>query len=284
MVTTALAALRDYSGHEALRAQVTDMDGTLVDGEVMVLSTDFQLLGELLDTLTPPVPYRDFNDFCQVVGGKSYGQILDITLHRLKLSPLDESVRSDLIQQEQEKVIGQIAAGNLKGCPYAADVIREMIEAGAYVCISSSSTRPRLQASLEALDLHDLFPAEKIVSGQSDFAPPRPKPFPDCFLRSTRKLLIERPQASVILGIEDSVGGITGSQAAAKELRTEGVNFHTVWYTGVTPPALQDAWRPTVRKQGTQFEVNDWRHMPELHDLLLQGDVETAAKHFGLKS
>lgn len=266
------------------RAQVTDMDGTIADGEHLVLSTDFKLLNDLLQTRGLSAPFNDLEHFCQEMGGKSYDQILDITVQRLELPQLSAQERQGLILEEQEKVIEQIRAGNLKGCPHAAEVLREMIDAGAYVCISSSSTRPRLEATLEALGLRSLFPNNKIVSGQSDWTPPRPKPHPDCFLRSTRELLAAHPTAQVILGIEDSVGGIRGSQAAAKKLAVQGVQFHTVWYTGVIPTKLQDAWRPAVQKHGAKFEVADWRMIPELHDLLLNEKADEAMSKFSLKS
>ena len=75
-------------------------------------------------------------------------------------------------------------------------------------CIATTSSKDRVQASIDCSGLRKYFNKESVHSGESDFNPPCFKPSPNVYLKAANSLNIP---INLTIAVEDSTGGIASA-------------------------------------------------------------------------
>lgn len=174
-----------------IRAVVFDLDGVLVDSELLSCSATADLLTERGLPMTEPEVRRLFL-------GKPISAVFEhfrALGHELPAS----------FAEDKERLYAARARGRLRAFDGAHAVV-ERIAAHLPVAIASSGSPAKVAFSLGETDLSRLFP---IVCTTSEVA--RGKPAPDVFLLAARRLGVAPTECAVV---EDALPGIEAARAA----------------------------------------------------------------------
>jgi HAD superfamily hydrolase (TIGR01509 family) len=198
---------------------IFDCDGVLVDSEVLAHT----ILAELMTTLGRPMTTRQA---LQIFSGLQLHDVLALAEALLSFPiPADQGAAAgqrllELIRRELKPIKG--VHGALDLLPYPR-------------CVASSSTRDRLDLSLEVTGLKSLFGEHVFSADQVEHG----KPAPDLYLLAARSFAVAPTDCIVI---EDSTLGIRAAAAAgmktigfagashatielARQLKTAGANI-----------------------------------------------------------
>lgn len=184
--------------------------------------------------------------------------------HRLHLSTTEHS---RWVADEEQAVIEHMREVGVEAAPHIAEVLSELDAAAHPVWFVSSSQINRLVVTFEEAGLSDFAPRERIISAQSDFDPPRPKPDPSCY-----HLALERSgvRAENAVAIEDSRSGVRASSQV----------MTTVAYLGLKEPAAIEPLISHHSKCGVNLFITDWRWYPEILSMMNTGRWGEACEKF----
>lgn len=167
-----------------------------------------------------------------------------------------------LVQQKTETVdaLSKIA----QSCPGVKEVLAALTEAGVPFCISTTSPKPRVPASITACGLDDYFPIEKVHSGESDFDPPRFKPNPSVYLKAAKA---EGKEPANCIAVEDSGSGVGSASNAgvgmtvgyvgASHIREDKKNAHA---------EMLMSGAKSENGKGAEIVISDMTDLPKIID------------------
>ena len=122
---------------------------------------------------------------------------------------LDPEVLERWVELERQEVTAHLGAV-LRPDPRVFEPLTRLA-AGHRLAVVSSSAIGRIEASLRATDLEDLFPPAHRFSAESSLPTPASKPDPGVYLHALEQLGLEPGQT---LAVEDSVPGATAAVGA----------------------------------------------------------------------
>ncbi|NYV78160.1 HAD family phosphatase [Streptomyces sp. UH6] len=185
-----------------------DNDGVLVDSEPI----SNRLLAGYLTELGHETSYEDsIRDYMGSAMHRVHDLILERTGRRLPAAFDDEFHARVFAAFERE----------LQPVPGAADVLRQLTEAGVPFCVASSGSHDRIRVGHRKTGLDRWFDDARIFSSQ-DVG--RGKPAPDLFLHAARSMGVAPERCAVV---EDSPLGVQAAVAAGMDV---------YGFTGMTPP------------------------------------------------
>lgn len=175
----------------AFELVVFDMDGVLVDSEIIACRCLLETLGRHGVTVDLEEVYAKFL-------GRSFSVVAQDYVHRTG-SPLPDGFVAELGARLTERY-----HSSLRAMPDAARLLRGL---RARCCIASSSTPDRIRLSLSLTALASFF-GDRIFDATMV---ERGKPAPDLFLLAAERMRA-RPERTLV--IEDSVSGVVAGKAA----------------------------------------------------------------------
>lgn len=178
-----------------IAAVVFDLDGVLVDSEPLHLRAANRVL-ERYGCAISEAEYIGYIGLGERATWKQWKRRYGLA------PPVDE-----LVAAHSAERCRAIAAG-VEPIPGSVALARDLHAAAVPLAIASSSTRPVIDALLEALGVSALFPVR--VSGE-DPEVSRSKPAPDVYLAAARHLGVA---PAACLAIEDSEPGVRAAVAA----------------------------------------------------------------------
>jgi len=187
-----------------VHAIIYDFDGVIADSEVLAN----QVLAERITALGLPTT---LNDALRLYMGRRWAEAMKLIEHGLG-KPLPISFSADL----HAATLARLQA-DLKEVHGATEFIKHFKTLPR--CIASSSSASRLQVSLEALNLRDMFDGRTF---SADLVA-RGKPCPDIFLYAAKQIGIA-PSKCVV--IEDSPSGVHAAKAAGMTVIGLGAASH----------------------------------------------------------
>ena len=190
-------------------AVVFDCDGTLVDSEPLAQRAWAAAVG--------PLGYDVRGEDLETCLGRSYEWVHGYFSERAPALPAAPE-HWPVHTQRMLDLIGTV----LRPFDDAVALARRLADHGVPLAIATSSPRVRLDATLQALGLQDLF-AATVAREEVQAA----KPAPDAFLRAAA-FLGAAPQRCV--AVEDSLPGVAAAQSAGMRVlavrRAQGVAAH----------------------------------------------------------
>ncbi|MDL2247937.1 HAD family phosphatase [Bacteroides sp. OttesenSCG-928-J23] len=176
-----------------LKAVIFDMDGVLIDSEILYLHALQRYLQDQGVTLA-------WRDLTWVVGMK----LEDISAHIVKKYALN--LTAEEVSRGQERYCDDLYQADLAVMEGLEDFLTELKSHGVKTAVASSSIKRDVDTVLRRFDLKQYFDA--VVAGDMV---ERSKPAPDIFLRAAQ-LLKALPEECAV--IEDSVSGIAAGKSA----------------------------------------------------------------------
>lgn len=177
-----------------LEACIFDMDGVLLDSEPFWRQAEIEVFASVGLRLTE----RD----CMETMGIRIDEVVAFRHHQKPWSsPSLEEVSERIVDRVVELV--RQRARPLDGVAEALDFLRGR---GVPLALASSSSSRLIQATLEALDLRDLFGIWHSAEGEE-----YGKPHPAVYLSTARRLGLPPGRC---LAVEDSINGVISARAA----------------------------------------------------------------------
>lgn len=178
----------------ASRLVIFDCDGVLVDSELLACEVEARGLTRSGYPITGPEVAARF------LGTSARDMQAAVERELGRALPADYAARqaADLAEQFRRA---------LKPVRGIGAVIARVAEAGAAVCVASSSSPGRIALSLGLVGLHDRFAPHIFSSSMVE----RGKPAPDLFLHAADRMAVRSEHCIVV---EDSVAGVTAARRA----------------------------------------------------------------------
>lgn len=242
-----------------------DVDDVSARSEAVANEAACKLVNRMLHTHGIPHSYEP-RGFVETFQGVAFTETLRAIAreHRLRLSPHEHT---KWVDEEEQAVINHMREVGVEAAPHIAEVLEQLQDAAHPVWFVSSSQINRLTVTFEESGLKRFAPRERVISAQSDFDPPRPKPDPSCY-----HMALERSGAlpEKAIAIEDSRSGVRASSAV----------MTTVAYLGIKEPGTIDQLISHHVKCGVNLFINDWRWYPELLHMINTGQLGEACERF----
>ncbi|MDK9694794.1 MAG: HAD-IA family hydrolase [Siculibacillus sp.] len=187
-----------------VRALIFDVDGTLAETEEIHRAAFERAFAE--DGLPWRWDVDLYRELLRVTGGK------ERIRHHLAMEgvgPALDEARIARLHARKNEIYGEIVRSG--GCalrPGVADLVRAAREAGLRLAISTTTSRPNVDALLAATFAGEEGLFDPIVAGEDVAAK---KPAPDAYLLAIEKLGLP---AEACLVFEDSRNGLTAARAA----------------------------------------------------------------------
>ncbi len=177
-----------------IEAAVFDMDGLMIDSQPYWQDAQLEVFAQFGVAITR-------QDTIDTTGMR----VDEIVRRCYEKSPWDSVTREDICNRIVHRVIElvQTHKPGMPGLNHAIDVCRQ---AGLQLALASSSPMALIQATIDALDLHNVF--QVIVSG-ADLR--YSKPHPEVYLNACDALDV---QPQLCLALEDSFIGLMAAKAA----------------------------------------------------------------------
>jgi len=188
------------------KAVLFDLDGVIVDSEVLSSLASDKVLSEIGIVLTP-------DERSKVFGKRTIDNYRNhIEARGLDLNP------QELVDKKNE-LFKEVIKGRLKPLPGVLELLKNLEDAGVKTAVVSSSPLVRVEASLVEVGLFERFPV--IISGDCCR---EGKPNPEPFLLATQRFGVEPEDCLVV---EDAEAGIlAGKSAGMKCLAVRSPNTH----------------------------------------------------------
>jgi len=189
-----------------IKAVLFDLDGVLVDSEVHSTKASDQVLADVGIYLT--------DDERKLVYGR---RTIDNYKRHIKNRGLD--LDPDELLSRKTQVYKKLIKGKLEPLPGAIELVKKLKESKIKICVVSSSTLERVEASLNEVGLLWEFPV--IISGNCCS---KGKPDPEPFIIASEKLQVKPKECLVI---EDAEAGIKAAKSAEMRcIAVESPNTH----------------------------------------------------------
>lgn len=184
----------DLRGKSPIRAVIFDLDGCLVDSEVMSLEC-------LIDEMRAEGVDATFNELRRRFLGLSIQAVSDQIAGQT-----GRAVAADFPQRFEDRLLARYP-GELKAMPGVTDLLDQLQAQGVQTAIATGGSVRRMTAALTATGLlahfqDRAFSADQVARG---------KPAPDLFLLAADRLGVS-PGACAVM--EDSPLGVQGARAA----------------------------------------------------------------------
>jgi HAD superfamily hydrolase (TIGR01509 family) len=176
------------------RAVVFDMDGLLLDTELLWHAAEVALFERHGDTFT-------WDDKMRVIG-TSFAASGAFFAERLGLPAAD----GPALVAEMHELMRDLLRRDVRARPGAVALVRALHARGMPVALASNSTRDLVDLALASAGLADAFDAT-VSSSEVE----HPKPAPDIYLRACELLGVAPAEA---VALEDSPSGIAAAKAA----------------------------------------------------------------------
>jgi len=186
--------MRPTTGGEMIQAFIFDLDGTLVDSEVLWCKAMERLLA------SRGLPVTE-SYCCDLVFGRAWSDIV------MRLHADYPSIREDdeALERESFRHYEVLRTAVDIRIPSSIKLLRQLAQRHP-VAIVSGSTRRQVEAAIELIGAGD---ALRFYLGSEDYA--RGKPDPACFLLAARRLGVA-PESCLVF--EDSTAGVRAAKAA----------------------------------------------------------------------
>lgn len=209
---------------QPLTAALFDMDGLLLDSEPLWQQAEIAIFGRLGLRLTPAD--------CAATTGLRIDAVVRYWFARQPwVGPSPDAVASEIV----DALVALIRA-HAKPLPGVLDTIDWLRDRRIALALASSSPQRLIDATLDALDLHDVFAvrqsAEQLARG---------KPHPEVFLVAAERLGHPAEQCVVL---EDSLPGVVAAKAA--RMRCVAVPAHDTPQPVLARFAIADAVLPSL--------------------------------------
>lgn len=208
-------------------AVIFDMDGTLVDSEVVWARAEDDLFAALNIDYTDEVRQ-------QVIGLR----LDDFFLRLIDIYQLNASVRE--LSEDLTRRMLQLIPAQVEPKPGAHELVHYVAELGIPYCIASSSGQAVIDAIVKSQNWQDL-----ITRRYTADLVPRGKPAPDVYLYAAEQLGVDPTRC---LAIEDSPNGARAALAA-----------------GMTTYVVPDSHSPRARFAGVDAPFFDDLHAVLTH-------------------
>lgn len=176
------------------RAVIFDMDGVLVDSEVLV----GRIEAEMLAALGAPVPFADIV--------RNFSGLSDATMAETLRRDWGVELPEGFDAERTARTYAAFAT-DLDVVPGIEGVLDTVTALGLPLALASSSAPDRIERSLALTGLGDHFSGHRYSAAMVD----RGKPAPDLFLYAAARLGVD-PSACVV--VEDSPPGVSAGVAA----------------------------------------------------------------------
>eukprot|EP00904_Undaria_pinnatifida_P009541 jgi/Undpi1/5717/HiC_scaffold_2.g00991.m1 len=278
-----------------------DFDGTIGDTETPAMEVAFWELAPYLPDTTPDKLDALMPEFVRDNAGKAFEFMVDtvdeerkakgmdsiqesfaaksepqnmldaVDPHRKKFglktfaelrAPDGGELETLLVQQKTETVdaLSKIA----QPCNGVRDVLAALTAAGVAFCISTTSPKPRVPASITACGLDEYFPPDKVHSGESDFDPPRFKPNPSVYLKAAET---EGKEPVNCIAVEDSGSGVGSASNAGVGLTVGYVGAsHIPEYKKDTHAEMLMAGGRAENGKGAEIVISDMKDLLKIID------------------
>lgn len=177
-----------------LKAVIFDMDGVLVDTEPLHARAAVLTMKNFQVDIT--------TEYCYRFIGSTTIHMLNTIIEEYNLPFTEEQ----LYVSYTENLHRLVKEEGYISIPYVEDLIKDLYKKGIKLAIASSSTMNQIEAVTKHLKIKKFF--DKLVSGTNV---PNPKPAPDIFLETAKKLGIDKDECLII---EDSMNGTLAAAAA----------------------------------------------------------------------
>jgi len=178
----------------AIKAYIFDLDGTLLDSEILWCKSLYQLIADRGLPVTEAYA-------CELVFGRSWGDVLT-RLRRDYPSIKEAAWVLEQASQQYYEVLRATVDIRIQG---SIALLKQLAQHHP-VAIVSGSTRRQIE---EAIELMDIRPYLQFYLGNEDY--PFGKPDPACFLLAARHFGVKPEQCLVF---EDSSAGVRAAKAA----------------------------------------------------------------------
>jgi HAD superfamily hydrolase (TIGR01509 family) len=177
-----------------IKAYIFDLDGTLLDSEILWCKAMQQLI------FSRGLPVTD-SYACELVFGRSWGDVLT----RLRKDYPSITEAAWILEQESQQYYETLHATVDIRIHGSIDLLKRLAQKYP-VAIVSGSTRRQIADAITLMDIHDYI---QFYLGNEDY--PRGKPDPSGFLLAAQHFGVE-PEACLVF--EDSSAGVRAAKAA----------------------------------------------------------------------
>ncbi|MEI7879463.1 MAG: HAD family phosphatase [bacterium] len=180
--------------NRVIKAFIFDLDGTLLDSEILWCKSLYQLIADRGLPVTEAYA-------CELVFGRSWGDVFN----RLRRDYPSIKETAWVLEQASQQYYESLRATVDIRIHSSIDLLKRLAQHHP-VAIVSGSTRRQIEAAIELMDIR---PYLQFYLGNEDY--PFGKPDPTCFLLAARHFGVEPDQCLVF---EDSAVGVRAAKAA----------------------------------------------------------------------
>lgn len=217
---------------------IFDCDGVLADSEIIAARVEAQLLTAAGFEITP-------EELAQTYAGLTFRDIL-LRIEQETQTPFQASLIDEAARQVDKRLAREVRI--IDGA------LEAVLSVKSKRCICSNSGTKRLDTTMTRIGLKPLF--EGAIFSVLDLPSGQPKPAPDIFLHSARKMGADPANSFVI---EDSVHGVAGAVAAG---------MRVIGFTGASHSFSGHA--DLLTEAGAETVIHRWADFPAVISALSQ--------------
>ena len=229
-----------------------DADGTLFASEEPAFDASVTVTNRYLESIGAPERYTAEQLRLTATGKSFRASLTDLArAHGVAVESADVVGDLELWVAEENEVVTRHLAGVLTPDASVSRPLRALQEDFGLAVVTSSALT-RIDASLTASELGDLFPESRRFSAQDSLPVPTSKPDPAVYQLALRRLGLE---PSAALAVEDAVPGAQSAVAAG---------LYTVGILCFVPAAERAQRVADLQRVGVSALVDSWDELAAL--------------------